>query len=915
MIPKLLGLSLVILMGLECEKNFVPSAPQAKIDPYYPTTADDLEALVAVSSEDMNNDPITYRYLWSVDGVERPDLTGPHVSWTETQRGQLWGVAITPYDGMDEGTSHSFEVTVANAPPAVQVAIVPAEPLPHDDLTAVSSVTDLDGDTVDVNYVWTLAGDEVSTWEGATLSAEYTARGDHWTVTATPNDGYEDGTAATAEADIYNHPPEVTEVLLGPDPATRHDTLQATVNARDEDGDKITFQYDWVVDGETVQEGVVDTLEPSLFVRGQRVLVVVTANDGSVDSSPVSSDQLIIENAVPTAKAATLDPTEAYETTTFSCLVTGWSDADDDSEGYLYSWLVNSVEVEADGDTLDGTYFDRDDNVACVATPWDGYDEGVALSATAVDVENTPPEITSLIISTTAPVTDDTLSASVATADEDGDTVYLSYEWYVSGTLTSTDETLSGDVFDKGDTVHVVVTPSDGTDDGAAVTSDTATVVNTTPVISSVSLSPEECYTDDTITATVVSSDEDGDPITITYSWTVDGVVVGASGDTLDGASWFDKHEEVQVTVTPNDGDVDGESLVSSTITALNTAPEAPEIAIDPADPAEADDLICTVDIEAPDTDLDTINYTVVWTRDGELFESASTTTIDDDTVAADHTSSGEFWSCTITPDDGEVDGPSDSAEVTICPPGSESDCPAVSCAEAMDSHDTPVDGSYWLDPEGGSAYEAWCDMSTDDGGWTLLAVVSDDGQDTWTWYDRHLWDSDETSFGELTALDEDFKSPAFHEMEFQDLLFIHQPSGDWASYHSVGDGLDDLGSFIDWYGGSTCWSDGYGYEMSDGSIGVYLSLCSTQLYFNAEDHDGGTNCSCADCADHAYGPTWSAVANTGCPFDDPATSSGLGPNAADSGTESTAIGFGDALNLNTGTAGAGENLMLVYAR
>ena len=45
----------------------------------------------------------------------------------------------------------------------------------------------------------------------------------------------------------------------------------------------------------------------------------------------------------------------------------------------------------------------------------------------------------------------------------------------------------------------------------------------------------------------------------------------------------------------------------------------------------------------------------------------------------------------------------------------------------------------YWLDPQEAGAYEAWClmDDSYGGGGWTLVAVSSDDGTDTWTWDNR----------------------------------------------------------------------------------------------------------------------------------------------------------------------------------
>ena len=42
-------------------------------------------------------------------------------------------------------------------------------------------------------------------------------------------------------------------------------------------------------------------------------------------------------------------------------------------------------------------------------------------------------------------------------------------------------------------------------------------------------------------------------------------------------------------------------------------------------------------------------------------------------------------------------------------------------------------------------------DSNYDGGGWTLILTSSDDGQDTWTWNNRHYFDTDTTTFGSLT--------------------------------------------------------------------------------------------------------------------------------------------------------------------
>ena len=105
---------------------------------------------------------------------------------------------------------------------------------------------------------------------------------------------------------------------------------------------------------------------------------------------------------------------------------------------------------------------------------------------------------------------------------------------------------------------------------------------------------------------------------------------------------------------------------------------------------------------------------------------------------------------------------------------------------------------------------------------------------------------------------------------------------------------------------------------MTAGTIAAGANLCSTQLFFNSRDQDGGLDCNCSTCSDHTYGPSWSTQTGASCPHNNPGMFGGLGPNAGspqvegDITTQGNPLGFGGALGLNTGAAGLAENYIQV---
>jgi hypothetical protein len=652
--------------------NQPPDAPQIALNPGQPTTTDDIAVLfLAITTDGNARDEVSHSFQWFQDGTLRPDLTTDTVPASETTKGQVWKVVVVPNDGRVDGTAAEASATVLNTPPVGTVALA-ADPATDVDLVADVTSEDADADTVTYTYAWTRDGAPTEL-AGFSIPAAETTHGETWTVTVTPNDGEADGEPVSATIVVANSAPIVDSVELSPTPAFEDSLVTAAVvGADDLDADEITFTYTWLVDDVEVQSGQDDTLTGAFFSKHQLVRVEVTPNDGFVDGAVVTSADLLIENTAPAGTGAVIVSSSAdgavYESSTATCVPSGWSDVDGDTEGWTYVWTVDGVEVST-AQTVDGTVFSRDQTLTCTATPFDGEASGAPLTSAAVTVSNTVPVLSGASLSTLTPTENDTVTVTLGSiVDDDGDAVVYGYDWYVEGSVVSTSSALLPNRFAKGDSIQAVVTPFDGTGYGSAVTSDTATGTNTPPVATRVTLSPTEVYTDDTLTATVAATDVDGDTLTYAYDWYVDGFPRGSTTSaSLSGATWFDRDQDVYVVVTPNDGEADGTSATSDTVTVSNSAPTAPVVEITPADAVAGDDLTCSVVTESTDADGDAITYAFAWDVDGvaysDAIDSAMSSVVDGGDVGE-----AEAWTCSVT---ATSDGQSAEGEAsTIVAPG-----------------------------------------------------------------------------------------------------------------------------------------------------------------------------------------------------------------------------------------------------
>ena len=126
--------------------------------------------------------------------------------------------------------------------------------------------------------------------------------------------------------------------------------------------------------------------------------------------------------------------------------------------------------------------------------------------------------------------------------------------------------TLSADETSPYEEWTCTVTATDGIDDGPADEA-SVTIINTAPSAPEVEISPEIPSEEDDLECDVVTDSEDpeGDEVSYSYAWSLDGVDAGVTDTTLD-ADETSLGDEWTCTVTPNDGTEDGESGSASLI-------------------------------------------------------------------------------------------------------------------------------------------------------------------------------------------------------------------------------------------------------------------------------------------------------------------------------------------------------------
>jgi PKD repeat protein len=417
-----------------------------------------------------------------------------------------------------------------------------------------------------------------------------------------------------------NHAPTCSDLSL----TTNEDTAGSVPPAcSDSDGDTLTYSIADQPQHGAASIGSAGELHyaPDAHFSGTDSFTY-KANDGTLDSN-VATVSVTVDatNEPPVVDAASIDQSSAKTNDTLTTTVSS-HDPNGDPVTLSYQWFKNgSLLAGATGSSLNLSVAGnggKGDSITVSVTPNDGTVDGAAMTSAALVIGNTAPEAAADSGFSTNEDTALAISAGSLLAndsDADGDTL----------SVASVGGSVHGSVSVSADHSTIAFTPaagytgaasftyqaSDGTDESdSTVVSLTVNRVNHAPVVDSVSISPANPKTNDTLTANPVSHDVDGDAVNYTYQWLRNGsVLAGATSSSLNLGTVGngDKGDSIAVRVTGHDATLASAPVTSAAVLVGNTAPTCSAVAL-----VINENAVGNVAPTCADVDLDVLTFSIV---------------------------------------------------------------------------------------------------------------------------------------------------------------------------------------------------------------------------------------------------------------------------------------------------------------
>ena len=581
------------------------------------------------SSVKVNGKSITHsnavNRAWSFDwtapsagsGMVNVDIAGMTANGAYGNNGDAWSTM---------SLTITETVVVTNNPPSVSnVQITPSMATSLDDLTLAYTYSDQDGDLeAGTSIHWFKNGGHQTQFnDQLTISKTHTTRNDDWWAKVTPSDGEDVGSEVQSNiVTVFNAPPTIASAVLTPSTPTNDDDLSASVTgSNDNDGDVLSYEYRWYLDG-SLQNGLANlTVVPSYATRsGDAWEVEIRAYDGEDYSSWVRSTAISISeqtsNSAPTVDSISISPSSPTTSDSLTASSTS-SDADVDAIVQTeYRWLKNGVLTAFSSSILDASVTSKNDIWSVEIRVNDGTDWSVWTASSTIQVLNTRPHLDGASISASEASTDQNVTVNASMSDIDGDTLTVLIVWYLDGTEQPAYNnlvTLPSSATTKGDTWTAVLQADDGEDVSSQSQTVSVSIINTEPQLSIVLDEGVTSQDDLSVEAMITDLDEDVTEIS-SITWFRNGFREGSLDDaTLVPSSYLGPGQEWSVEVVASDGE---SSVVSTSSIIVENAPPIAQITV-LTESLYAGERIVLSALASTDADNSIVHYKWAWESGG----------------------------------------------------------------------------------------------------------------------------------------------------------------------------------------------------------------------------------------------------------------------------------------------------------
>ncbi|BBA70568.1 Ig domain-containing protein [Geobacter sulfurreducens] len=555
------------------------------------------------------------------------DADGDTLSYTVTgqpQHGTLSGTApnltYTPaanYHGADSFTFTVNDGTVTSAPATVSITVTPVNDAPvavngtlavTEDTVATGtlSASDVDGDALTYSIVSQGSKGAVTITNAATGAYRYTPVADatgNDSFTFKVTDGIADSAIATVTVSIAAVNDAPVLAAIGQQTLLEDTAKSITLSAADTDGDSISYSVSGGSSStvSAVISGATLTLTPAAnYVGTAPINFTVMATDGKGGSDSRSfSVTVTAVNDAPTAIAQTIGTTR----NSAAAIVLTGSDMDGDSLSYTVT-----------GQPQHGTLSGIAPNLTY--TPSANYtgSDSFTFSVNDGTVTSTPATVSITVnFSNVAPVAaaqaitaveDTAKTLTLAGTDADGDSLsYAIAGQPQHGTLSGMAPNLT---YTPAANYHgadsFTFTVNDGTVTSAsAMVTITVTPVNDAPAVST--LASQASDKGMTVALQVQAADVDGDTLVYSATGLPPGLGIDGATGLISGAVTAAGSYPITVLVA------DGTTAVSTSFTWTVGVPPAAPVVTKPTDQASAENGAVSLQIQASDTNGDSLTY------------------------------------------------------------------------------------------------------------------------------------------------------------------------------------------------------------------------------------------------------------------------------------------------------------------